>query len=267
MRIQYCSDLHREFLRDLWSDETPRGEPANYDNENYSHRFDRWGWGLGFFIDKVEDVDVLVLAGDIDYFRLADFEDFLRQGTYFARHVVYVPGNHCFWKSRIQKVYELREKFKDDNNIHILYNDSVEIDGKLFYGGTMWSDINPINDHAFMHLMRDFKKIKLFKPRDARAEHRKFVDGLSNILPHVIVSHFLPCTKSIHPRFCGQQTANDYYCTDMTAYFYGVELWIHGHSHDAVDYTVGDTRVISNPHGYIGYEDIGKFNRTAYIDI
>jgi hypothetical protein len=29
-----------------------------------------------------------------------------------------------------------------------------------------------------------------------------------------------------------------------------VPLWIHGHTHYCVDYTVGETRVLSNQRGY-----------------
>jgi hypothetical protein len=28
------------------------------------------------------------------------------------------------------------------------------------------------------------------------------------------------------------------------------ELWIHGHIHEAADYSIGDTRVVCNPRGY-----------------
>jgi hypothetical protein len=28
------------------------------------------------------------------------------------------------------------------------------------------------------------------------------------------------------------------------------DLWSHGHTHDSFDYTVGRTRVLSNPKGY-----------------
>ena len=27
-------------------------------------------------------------------------------------------------------------------------------------------------------------------------------------------------------------------------------LWVHGHVHDAFDYTIGRTRVLANPRGY-----------------
>jgi hypothetical protein len=35
-----------------------------------------------------------------------------------------------------------------------------------------------------------------------------------------------------------------------------IALWIHGHSHHAVDYEIAGTRIVSNPKGYPG-EDCG----------
>jgi hypothetical protein len=33
-----------------------------------------------------------------------------------------------------------------------------------------------------------------------------------------------------------------------------IKLWTHGHVHNVNDYMIGDTRVVSNPRGYEGYE-------------
>ncbi len=30
----------------------------------------------------------------------------------------------------------------------------------------------------------------------------------------------------------------------------GVALWVHSHTHYAVDYDIGTTRILSNPRGY-----------------
>lgn len=45
----------------------------------------------------------------------------------------------------------------------------------------------------------------------------------------------------------------------------GVPLWVHGHSHLAVDYEIAGTRVVSNPRGYPG-ETTG-FNETLVIHV
>jgi hypothetical protein len=34
-----------------------------------------------------------------------------------------------------------------------------------------------------------------------------------------------------------------------------IKTWVHGHMHDAVDYMIGETRILSNPRGYKGYEE------------
>ena len=44
-----------------------------------------------------------------------------------------------------------------------------------------------------------------------------------------------------------------------------VALWVHGHSHTAVDYEVAGTRVVCNPRGYSG-EDTG-FNANLVLTL
>ena len=36
----------------------------------------------------------------------------------------------------------------------------------------------------------------------------------------------------------------------------GIKLWTHGHTHENFDYMIGSTRIVCNPRGYDGYEDI-----------
>jgi hypothetical protein len=37
----------------------------------------------------------------------------------------------------------------------------------------------------------------------------------------------------------------------------GARLWVHGHTHQCVDYTLGSTRVLSNQRGYPREPDTG----------
>jgi hypothetical protein len=67
----------------------------------------------------------------------------------------------------------------------------------------------------------------------------------------VVVTHHAPSRQSIHPRFAGSPL-NACFVSDAERLM-GVErvvLWIHGHTHDSFDYTVGGTRVLCNPRGY-----------------
>jgi len=270
MKIQFGSDLHREFLRN--SIEGVRGYPRL--SPEAQMRADNFGTGAHFYFDYAgDDIDVLVLAGDIEYMRrFEDYDVIFNEALTLARHVLFVPGNHDFWRSRLCKVHELQMRYASNPNIHILYNEIAEIDGVNFYGGTQWSRLDPAWDFLYQRQLNDFKKIKLFRPDDMRREHKKFCNGLLNKSRErdidVVVSHFLPCTKSIHAKYKHDTFMNGYYCTDMLPYMYNVKLWIHGHTHEQLDYTVYDTRVVCNPHGYLGFEPaVNLFDRSRVVEI
>ena len=44
-----------------------------------------------------------------------------------------------------------------------------------------------------------------------------------------------------------------------------VALWVHGHSHTAVDYDVAGTRVVCNPRGYPGEDTDFKPNLVLVV--
>ena len=61
------------------------------------------------------------------------------------------------------------------------------------------------------------------------------------------------------------QRPYDYWCRVVRSTAYGSDLhklieefqpvlWVHGHVHHSRDYHIGKTRIICNPHGYIGEE-------------
>ena len=57
--------------------------------------------------------------------------------------------------------------------------------------------------------------------------------------------------KSIHEKYANDKELNTLYASDMEYLMTNnVKLWIHGHTHNGFDYTVGNTRVVCNPVGY-----------------
>jgi hypothetical protein len=46
-----------------------------------------------------------------------------------------------------------------------------------------------------------------------------------------------------------------------------IKLWTHGHTHDPFDYMVGSTRVLCNPRGYEGYEDVADNFQLVYVEV
>lgn len=213
--------------------------------------------------ETVLSADVIVLAGDIDL-GTKGAEWALK--TFPNKHLIYVAGNHEFYNRVYEDVVEALEKIAEDNeNFYFLNGRSVNIDDVRFIGGTLWTDFggNPANAAICKHMINDFKCIR--RHGDLPFE-TQFVEQLNNWhkshiiydLTHhraeknVVVTHFAPSWQSIHPNFAGSVT-NHYFATHLESIIEELKpnIWIHGHVHNHFDYMVGETRVVSNPRGYV----------------
>ena len=199
-----------------------------------------------------EGVDVLIAAGDIislldpsPLYRLCDrFKD--------AR-VLYVYGNHEFWKQSVDEALESLSKISYPN-LTILNNSTVEIGGRKFHGSPLWfceSDVlrTGLIDAHFA----DFMTISGFKPWVYR-EHEKCSKWLRDTVRDgdVVITHHLPSYKCVSPRW-QNSLDNCFFASyqDETIWLCEPSVWIHGHGHDSIDTMLHKTRMIRNPFGYI----------------
>jgi Icc-related predicted phosphoesterase len=99
-------------------------------------------------------------------------------------------------------------------------------------------------------------------------QSRLFIDSAlkADRTKTVVVTHHLPHCRSIPARFKGD-LLNAAYASDLSEVIEMGRpvLWIHGHTHDSCDYTVGDTRVICNPRGYD--DENGHFNLSLTVQV
>lgn len=105
-----------------------------------------------------------------------------------------------------------------------------------------------------------------FSPEDAVEEHKKCLGYIKTILEDlppwkqaVVVGHHTPSHTSCHPRYKDDQIMNGGYHSDLSEFILDhpqIKLWTHGHTHEVFDYMIGSTRVVCNPRGYDGYEDL-----------
>lgn len=112
--------------------------------------------------------------------------------------------------------------------------------------------------------MRDFSRIRSandahapFQPVDAARLFAQQSRWLARALarpfdgPTVVITHHAPSRRSIHPRYDGALLNASFVSNAEHLFDAGpVDLWVHGHTHDSFDYTLGETRVICNPRGY-----------------
>jgi predicted phosphodiesterase len=79
-----------------------------------------------------------------------------------------------------------------------------------------------------------------------------------------------PSFASVNKKYAHEKTMNGAYASDLSEFILdneNIKVWVHGHMHDPVDYMIGDTRVVSNPRGYIGHEDTSGFNPDFYFEV
>lgn len=165
------------------------------------------------FEPPVTDADVVVLAGDIG----VGMEGLRWAQTRFPdKPVIYVPGNHEFYQHDITLINELKAEAAD--NIHVLNDDQVIIDGVRFLGSILWTDFALFGEvdkffamQTAQQQMTDFSIIQnhgqRFTPTDAVKLHEASRDWLTIMLAEpfdgktVVVTHHAPSSQSVHPRY------------------------------------------------------------------
>jgi len=214
---------------------------------------------------------ILVLAGDIGVGQ--PVVEFLLRHQHQFRHIFYVLGNHEFYGGYIDDVRAFWSSHTDSAdtipNLTVLDCDKTqEIDGVVFYGGTMWTDYNnshPIDMMIAEGAMTDFTRILGEEtPSDIVLFHNEFKQYLDTHLPfqdmskkHVVISHHLPSVQCVAPCYQGDSLNTAFHANmDRDGYFdaYKIDHWFCGHSHIACNVMVNETKVRSNPRGYSDWE-------------
>lgn len=235
---------------------------------------------FGKYEPPATDADVVVLAGDVG----VGLEGLYWVKAHFAgKPVIYVPGNHEFYRHDIALVDELKACAPD--SIHVLNDDEVEIDGVRFLGSVLWTDF-ALFGGGDRHLamlrarqgMNDFAIIqnhgRRFTPEDALRLHTASRNWLANRLAEpfsgktVVVTHHAPSSGSVSPQFA-RDPLTSAFVSDLEELMGGdrVALWIHGHTHDPFDYQVGGTRVVCNPRGYAPYDLTPDFRPDFVVEV
>jgi Icc-related predicted phosphoesterase len=215
------------------------------------------------------------------------FRDFLKRVSFQFPHVVYVAGNHEFYHGKfIASLQHLRDECAKFPNIYFMENDCKVIDDVLFVGATLWTDMNrgdPMTLHAVTDMMNDFRIIRhdghgytRLRPAHAADRHRKSLGYIKEVLRQntdkkcVVVTHMAPSFKSISEMYADQSLMNGAYASDLSEFILDhpqIKLWTHGHVHNVNDYMIGDTRVVSNPRGYEGYEPETGWNPRILLEV
>lgn len=239
MRILVLSDLHLEFA------------PIDLSRIDWSK------------------VNVTVLAGDCGPRERAF--DLIEEQIPVDVPCVVVNGNHDYYKSSIEETEErCRERVRSLGNrvVHYLQNEYAVIGEVAFLGATLWTDYNlygtPVksmdyaNERLNDHYLIEFQG-RIFQPEHARDFHEVSLAWLRGELtkfnqegvPTAVVTHHAPSGQSSNLRYVGDPLSPAF-CSNLEEFIgeHAPRLWLHGHTHHSVDYTIGTTHVVSNQRGY-----------------
>lgn len=253
MKIQLLSDLHIEF----------------WPKSLIDVEFDRFQ----------TDADVLVLAGDINVGRTNTLDTLKRFSARYPK-VIYIRGNH---EEYGQRYNDFREgiKFADKlpSNVYFLDPGVVHIDGVTFIGAPLWTDFcgDPLAEQMAAYGINDFGRVHGLKTHHYAEENQKqkmFIkDAYDKYVGRkVIVTHFLPAMECVDPKYTqdpGSIALNKYFANNMGNYIDTLSntTWMFGHTHESVDMTIGDTRLLCNPYGYFGNELNHNFKANYVVTV
>ena len=232
------------------------------------------------------DVDIVVLAGDLG--RPAAAIEWARQ---YDQPTLFVAGNHEFYGSDLVSAPAQLRAYAEGTSVRVLERNEWRHGGVRFLGCTLWSDhrLYATPEERELGLEQAAKFIRDFSHIGVAPDfEQKFTPALSQLLfdnsvawleekfaePYegatVVITHFAPARRSIHPRFAGSPV-NACFVSDLEAQIlrWQPRLWFHGHTHDSFDYRIGGTRVVANPRGYAPNGEVENklFNPALVIEV
>jgi Icc-related predicted phosphoesterase len=243
-------------------------------------------WG-GMKVTNEAEADVLILAGDI--LEVDEITKESPQGKYFLKFlkecgkkypkVFYVLGNHEHYYSDVAKTAKDLRKVLP-KNVVVLDNETETYEGVNFVGTTLWTNINnenPDDIRLVEYNMNDYRAIRngdygmltVEKVLDMHDVSVKFLKQTLPTLtgPTVVITHHAPSLRSLSPDYNHELKAAYASNLDELIKEYQPELWCHGHIHSTNDYTLGKTRVVSNPRGYANYGENHTFDDELILEV
>lgn len=210
-----------------------------------------------FDTSKLEDADVLVVAGDLAVFptyeKMLDKLKSETDGKF--KKVMSVRGNHDYYVTDYHWLKKNTPESPSDSEISVEHVDDV-----AFICSPMWSPIS--NDEAITATINDYNYIPGFTTEKCTELFWKNLGCIEDEVRKaksdgkktVVVTHHLPISELIDQKYAGDPI-NEAFCVINTEAEKRIkeikpDLWIHGHSHNFLDTVIDGVRYVRNPYGY-----------------
>ena len=250
LQFQVASDLHIEFMRDSIPN------PLDY---------------------ITPTTDILILAGDIgSFYKQEQLNGFIRKTCEYFSLVIYVVGNHEYYKQRFHQplpIEEIENRIKIlESSIENLYildrnKEPLLIDNVCIAGCTLWSDPKV--------RIPNFFKIHGMNTNLYRNRFQKDLLYIQRVMKHckkkklklLVVTHYLPTYRVIEERLSDEYVSLYASNLDHLLEEGTVHTWISGHVHKNFDLTYSSgTRFVGNQCGKTK-DNIPDFRKDFVISV
>ncbi len=225
--------------------------------------------------------NVLLLAGDItnlNYYNVRTFDkSFFKSLSKQFKRVLWIPGNHEFYRSWDTLMFEKPVQIEVCPNVHLVHNVAEIIGGTRFLLTTLWSHIDEQNEWTIGRGMSDFDLIRysgrtLTPAMYTKRLHEPSVAFLRTELakpfagPTVVVTHHLPSLQCVHPRYKNSDLQQGF-ANDLDDFIWETQpdVWIYGHG-NRPPIEIGKTQLITNMLGYVSYGEQKDFRNPAVVE-
>lgn len=243
MRIQYCSDLHLEINK---KKEYPT------------------------LLEPV--APILALVGDIGDPESAELETFLTWCCSAWKQVIYVPGNHEFWRVKpgtrktVNSAMAILKGFEAKlPNLMVCWRTKfVSEDGVVVLATPLWSRpaegvIPHEYEHAWIDPDRSFDSETLSRLHEADLLWLQRELQINRKRTVVVLTHYAPSLLLVDRRLV-KEADESLYASDLdTLIRPPIVAWVCGHVHQTIQWTKewenangesGSVLILTNPRGY-----------------
>ena len=187
----------------------------------------------------------LILAGDIGVPIFSSYSNFFRETSRNFDKIIYVLGNHEYercWMGIDKNNFELLEnKFKQRNqlikdilsqfnNIILLDNQIIKLQGKTIYGSTLWTNYH--DRKSSTPLLETQKFLSL--------QNKMALQKFPTHPPDLLITHYVSNRKVLQKPWSIGLGPKD---------ILNSRLSIFGHIHYPLDETSGQQKIVCNPWG------------------
>ena len=211
--------------------------------------------------------DLVILAGDIGVG--VKGIQWARE-SFPGRDVVYVLGNHEFYKHDWSDLIPQAREAADASRVHFLENDKLDLGGVRILGCSLWTDF-AVMGRMLVADCRTVAQAEMADYKEIRKDHRKrkllTADTIERCRQSyqwldreireadrelVVVTHHAPTMATTAPWNAILLSNAAFHNGFDELIRPPVSLWIHGHTHTSMAVEFDDIPIVSNQRGYPG---------------